>query len=896
MHGLLVSLIDVCKTTVDQRREYSAEVLNNLAAGPSTRQALAKVESIVKALEVVIADSQSSKRAQFYATSCLASLCLDPDLADTLGDWENTHGLLLFNLKCDDPDLVDAAAEAFHNLLASNEENRKMFSMKEDLMDRIVELAGVGDGRTSGMHAVGGLFQLVRASPEFARRISQHHSLANQLIKALQCGSDKAKELACAILAILGENDDDTSSLHDDVLNMQIAMCDGSYDALQNLFTRGTPQQAMHATAVLSNLLISAGSFMKMQLAENEDFLKALVKFTENASPLHRTYAVRLLFHMLQGDEHIIQLVAKMPSSIPILLELLETGNADQRSYSCLCFVQLASVPCIAKNIATYNKGHIFKIVLYVLRDAWSPMKGSALEILRLLTADDTGKEEVIRIEGLVDFLAQVACKGRKEHSTSSSGILLELTKSSKEVRETLAKAEETQNTIANLLQLQGMGRQNAAMLIFFLASEKENLEFLVKIPRVFDTLGQMIVQGDYLDHDSGCSALWKLLQHPEKGLKHLSKSSQVLSRFVSIMEERNESGYATVTNERVQIVLSAILEMGKDEYGCSVISLVPGIFRVLIYEAGREGAGDGHPGRALSVLKKLMQENSTCWDMMLQEPEAIPVMLGAIRVGNASLVCDALIILEMLSEKVRGFQPLIMEANKDKGDVWDTLLSFTDEKLMNDAVFTTAEYNSQRDRAFRILTMLAKGNQVACDRIAQKRVCTNLIANCILHVGGPCRQSALKLSIECSALNANFAKKLGNEPNLIKTLTGALGADTKVQFDYPFCLYEQKLSLSLLACLSSNEILCKSIGTTPAFGVAILGIIKDGLESRLKEQAHLDQNHTGSAPDKDLGGPPQQGDETDAIGKVTSEDEKKSLGRFFVSRFPTKVIYHLPG
>jgi hypothetical protein len=124
----------------------------------------------------------------------------------------------------------------------------------------------------------------------------------------------------------------------------------------------------------------------------------------------------------------------------------------------------------------------------------------------------------------------------------------------------------------------------------------------------------------------------------------------------------------------------------------------------------------------------------------------------------------------------------------------------------------------------------------------------------------------------------------------LIKSLTGALGADTKVQFDYPFCLYEQKLSLSLLTCLSSNEILCKSIGTTPAFGVAILGIIKDGLESRLKEQANLDQNHTGSAPDKDVGGPPQ-GDETDAIGKVTSEDEKKSLGRFFVCRFPTKVI-----
>lgn len=183
------------------------------------------------------------------------------------------------------------------------------------------------------------------------------------------------------------------------------------------------------------------------------------------------------------------------------------------------------------------------------------------------------------------------------------------------------------------------------------------------------------------------------------------------------------------------------------------------------------------------------MQGNSTCCDTMIREPNALPVLFGAVRLSNASLVRDALSILEMLSEKSRGFQPQIIETNKTKGDAWDTLLSFTDENLMDDSVFNKTEYNMQRHRAFGILTMLAKGNQLVCDRITQKRVCTDIIARGIVNAAGSCRQSALKLAIECSALNEHFAKKLGNERKFIKILIDGLGATCEVKMEHPFAL-----------------------------------------------------------------------------------------------------------
>ena len=877
---LLDSLVSVCTNFEDKRRRYSAQILSNLAAGPSTRQALSKVDQLVKALETAVADQKSDKWSQYYAIRCLASLGLDPHLCDELADWECTHSLLLSNLNSKDHDLVDSAAEAFHNLLASKKENRELLSGKRELMDRIIELAGDEEGHVSAMHAVGSLFQLVRASKDFAKEIAHHECLVPQLVKALKHGGEKGKELACAILAILGENDDNIESLDDDVLNMQIAMCDGSFDALQDLAIRGSPQQALHATAVLSNLILSAGSFMKTQLAENEDLLKALIKFCEGSPPLHRTYAVRLLYLMMKDDYHIIDVVGKLPSIIPVLMELLDTGSSDQRSYACECVVQLASVEELANHIGSYNSGHIFKFVLQILLENRSPLKGVGLEIMRLLTVDEGNKTVVLRVEGLIDYLAQASLKGSQEYSTSASGILKQLSTSNKDLRAVLATAELPLSALEHLLQMTGTARRNAAMLIFNLLSEAENMRRLVQISNLFDTLGSMIVHGDDLDQHSACSALWKLLMHSDKGLKDMSKASQVVKKLVFSIEEDASS---VEKEEKEKIILSTMLQMCKDEYGCSVVSLVPGIFRMLIKQSNREGFGDGHPWIALSVMRSLVQGNSTCWSTMIQESGSISTLLAAVRVSNASMVQDALCILELLSDKSQGFQPQIMETNIDKGDVWDTLLSFVDENLMDEKIFGKAEYDAQRERAFSILTVLAKRNQTACTRITQKRVSTGIIAMGIINVGGSCRESAMRLSIECSAMNNHFAKKLGNERGLIKTLTCALGAtaDAKFVIPFPFSARQKKLALSLLSCLSTNILHCQTIGGTPGFGIALLTIIHDGLEDRKRESEGAEQ-----IPRQGEGGSAQEVDETVSMSKNTAvrlpdADEIQALDPF---------------
>jgi len=121
----------------------------------------------------------------------------------------------------------------------------------------------------------------------------------------------------------------------------------------------------------------------------------------------------------------------------------------------------------------------------------------------------------------------------------------------------------------------------------------------------------------------------------------------------------------------------------------------------------------------------------------MLKQQNAVPVILNAVRMTRASIVKDALMVLDMLSEKSRGLQSYIIEANKDKGDAWDTLLSFTDEKITDESVFEKGQYDLERQRAFGVLTLLARGNQAVCARISQKRVSSDIVSRGIMDAAG---------------------------------------------------------------------------------------------------------------------------------------------------------------
>ena len=95
-----------------------------------------------------------------------------------------------------------------------------------------------------------------------------------------------------------------------------------------------------------------------------------------------------------------------------------------------------------------------------------------------------------------------------------------------------------------------------------------------------------MIVQGDSRDQDAACQALCKLLHHDDSSLKDLGHASQVVKKLVVLMEKEDENGFALATSEQEEYFLMAMLQMCKDDYGCTVLSLVPGVFCMLVKHA----------------------------------------------------------------------------------------------------------------------------------------------------------------------------------------------------------------------------------------------------------------------------------------------------------------------
>ena len=412
----------------------------------------------------------------------------------------------------------------------------------------------------------------------------------------------------------------------------------------------------------------------------------------------------------------------------------------------------------------------------------------------------------------------------------------MQLSEGNKELRTVLANNKAILAALSRLLEIPGHCRERAALLIFVLAKEREHLANLAGIANVFDTLGSMIVQGDSRDQDAACQALCKLLHHDDSSLKDLGHASQVVKKLVVLMEKEDENGFALATSEQEEYFLMAMLQMCKDDYGCTVVSLVPGVFRMLIKHAGRDGLGDGLPWVALRIITKLMHSNPSCWTSLLEFSTAIPVFLDSLRAHNRSQIEDAISILLMLSGKSSGYQHHITDVVKEKGDPWDTLLSFLDEKLMDDRVFNRREdYEIQRQKAFAILTMLAAGNKVVCDRISQKRFSSSIISGGIVNGSGASRQAALRLSIECSAMNDHFAKKLGSESHFLTSLSSTLDTSQTMDADHIFSVPDQKLSLTLLSILCRNEQHCRTVGSIPGIFITLFTVIQRGLNSRAK-------------------------------------------------------------
>ena len=72
---------------------------------------------------------------------------------------------------------------------------------------------------------------------------------------------------------------------------------------------------AAHATAVLSNLLVAAGAFLKGVVAEAPGLLLALLRHLRGAPSAHRLYAARLLFLLIRNEPYNAERVRRLSAA-----------------------------------------------------------------------------------------------------------------------------------------------------------------------------------------------------------------------------------------------------------------------------------------------------------------------------------------------------------------------------------------------------------------------------------------------------------------------------------------------------------------------------------------------------------------------------------------------------
>ena len=324
--------------------ELCAEALSNLSSGHEARTEVARSPIVVAVLEAILADFDNGNVLKYHVTMCVASLCLDATVSAKVGTMKDLMAALSAML-CDENEQVqeqshnEAAACAYHNMAATCQDNRLRIAKDFKVISRLVAMTG--QNVHGSMHAVGALYELSKETGECRSEMMQQLDLVGSLTKSLRQGGERQKELAVSALAILGEKDELGDNSNSDLVNLQISVEDGAFECLSDLVLSGTPQQATPATAILGNLLVSSGAYIKSMLAETKGFISKVFRQIRGAAPLHRSLSLRLLYYLVKGDSYLIGLVAKEPGIVRVLSEMLEGGTNVQRRYSCLCIRQL---------------------------------------------------------------------------------------------------------------------------------------------------------------------------------------------------------------------------------------------------------------------------------------------------------------------------------------------------------------------------------------------------------------------------------------------------------------------------------------------------------------------------------------------------------------------------
>ncbi|KAJ1490503.1 hypothetical protein T484DRAFT_1777252, partial [Baffinella frigidus] len=176
----------------------------------------------------------------------------------------------------------------------------------------------------------------------------------------------------------------------------------------------------MHATAVLSNLLVSSGAFLKGQIIEAPGLLHALLRHLRSAPSTHRLYACRLVLLLIRGEQYNAEKVGRFPDFIGAVMEAMDAG-ATIHHRACgtrfICIVMHMNVAArglheagkggqglVADMIGSMSEGRIFRSV----RALWAQDPDLRGRCMGLLRAISTAPENSFRIFHAVGIMAVV--------------------------------------------------------------------------------------------------------------------------------------------------------------------------------------------------------------------------------------------------------------------------------------------------------------------------------------------------------------------------------------------------------------------------------------------------------------------------------------------------------
>ena len=791
-----------------KEKEHSSSILFNLTISQNTRRGVLELQGISNLILRAVTSETDTPRVRVSILGCLSNLVMDADFSAELIQNEEILTSLIDLAFSEDDIALEYVMACLHNTLSTSPDFKPMVNRNDRLIDRLVELSRK-ENRTA-LHATGAIYQLSKVgpkSPQLPANLLTNPNLIPNLLQGIMCGCDEQKEYGCASLAALGENDDDVSSMADDMFNMMIAMTDGAIELLTRLFINGTPQQSLYATALFSNMLVSAGAFIKTRLAELKNFFPILLQFMESLIENQSMYALRLFFHLVKGDSFISEQACKDTETIERLCDIFERGvSLNQKRYACLSLAELATHR--GTQICSYNSGKIFDVISHTLRKQEKTLIRPVIGILKNLALCSESKRYIWRFSAYLSILTSITDQDYQDIAIDALEAITKLGVAAEynEVVQTISFKRYLSSALAAEAS---QTRQKAAEILINLCSDTANAATMTtsNLPH---TLYNLLLSAEKEERRAVCKVLAIFLN--TQSIPAIPPNlNDVLNCFFQILRE-------TRADESLnEDVLKCLVGFSSIEESCVAITSCSSAFETLLLQSKnrRRGCCD----QIITILYHILQKDassivplSKCKDFY---GTVLKCLKGSINAASLSLKCIYILY--------NSIQDVRLGLRKEEG-FWNFLLLFLDDR---NATFTDPvveqEFNKLRAEALEIMRLYTQLDG-SFRGITSQRQAVPILSRMIIHCSLDLRRVVLGIVFKCCDEDLHFSKTLGSEAAAVNRLIDIVAQSTQISESVDPA--DRVIALKILTLVGRAEQHCLRIGHTKGFMLSMFQTI----------------------------------------------------------------------